>query len=165
MSCRDLFVEGNPTEARLHSRAIFSKSSSSASHKARPTKNRRNPSTQAASQGNRRSLPKILSSSSETQLHAASRYRFRMGKISHAKLTQTDSPDSLQICHRSSIHHERKARAPLPAGAGVDLGFEVEWMERHENRTAGRGCTMRLDRPLLRNGFSVASIRRMGGIG
>ena len=72
---------------------------------------------------------------------------------------------SLQICHRSSIPHERRARAPLPAGAGVALGVEVEWMERHENRTAGRGCTMRLDRPLLRDGFSAASIRRMRGIG
>jgi hypothetical protein len=60
---------------------------------------------------------------------------------------------------------ERRARAPLPAGAGVALGVEVWKMERHENRTAGRGCTMRLDRPLLRDGFSVASIRRMGGIG
>ncbi len=29
-------------------------------------------------------------------------------------------------------------------------GVEVEWMERHENRAAGRGCTMRLDRlPIL----------------
>jgi hypothetical protein len=53
----------------------------------------------------------------------------------------------------------------MEAGAGVALGVEVEWMERHENRTAGRGCTMRFDRPLLRDGFSVASIRKMGGIG
>ena len=80
---------------------------------------------------------------------------------------QKNPPSSrvvISSCAYLSNPRERRARAPLPAGAGVARGVEVEWMERHENRTAGRGCTMRLDRPLLRDGFSAASIKRMGGI-
>jgi len=122
LSCRDLFVEGNPTEARLHSRAIFSRSTPSASHKASPTKNRRNPSTQAASHGIRRSRPEILSSSPETHLHAALRDHRRMGKVSQVKLTEKDGS-----CFRSDMpslfHSPRTLDVEAPADqAPIQLG-------------------------------------------
>ena len=103
MSCRDLFVEGDSTEARLHSRAIFFKSTSSASHKASPTKNRRNPSTQAASQGNRCSQPEILSSFTGDSSPGGITRRFRTCKVFQEKLTQKDSQritsDMLSLFH------------------------------------------------------------------
>jgi hypothetical protein len=46
----------------------------------------------------------------------------------------------------------------------VDHGVEVVVTENHVNRTAPSGWMLRLDRPLLRDGFSVASIPRMGEI-
>lgn len=42
-------------------------------------------------------------------------HRCRIGKISQAKLTLKDSPDSLQIYHRSSIHHEQRC-SPIDEG-------------------------------------------------
>ena len=39
---------------------------------------------------------------------------------------------------------ERKAHAPLPAGACVDHGVGVVITENHRNWAAGRGCMTRL---------------------
>ena len=43
-------------------------------------------------------------------------------------------------CFQIEISDERKARAPLPAGASVDHGVRVVVTGNHRNKAAGRGC-------------------------
>jgi hypothetical protein len=46
-----------------------------------------------------------------------------------------------------NIYSERRAHAPLVAGAEVTHGFEVVVAENHLNRTATSGCVARLVLP------------------